>query len=338
MEKSGLPVLHNRLWIGFQSICLHQSLQAHLGTLALSRLQDFGLLRRLATDRRIKAASSDSSSTGGIFTTRSWMDSELQKNGSGPYTTTGAPRFCLEYPVNDSPPTSSQTEGYSSFYQTCTGQTSPTVSQDHTQFDHADSGSDICHLPSSFVHSSPVVLQESDVDWDHSRPLDPASIKELQWWYVNISKWNGRSMLTSTPNQTMFVDASNTGWGCSWNQQQAHGYWTPEEAAQSINWRELKAAAQLALKTFQPPPNSTKWIPVVTAQDLSSELLPRPAKRSVDPRSTVGQLLMQPAFADQLCQPVTHDAFGNVVDSTAMDITEEFHPDADDSDSEETQE
>ncbi|EPB92799.1 hypothetical protein HMPREF1544_00238 [Mucor circinelloides 1006PhL] len=83
---------------------------------------------------------------------------------------------------------------------------------------------------------------------------------------------------------------------------------------------------------------SQKWIPVVTAQDLSSELLPRPAKRSVDPRSTVGQLLMQPAFADQLCQPVTHDAFGNVVDSTAMDITEEFHPDADDSDPEETQE
>ncbi|CEP18222.1 hypothetical protein [Parasitella parasitica] len=100
---------------------------------------------------------------------------------------------------------------------------------------------------------------KSDTDWDQPRPLDQASMEELQWWYQNINKWNGRSLLPSTPNQTIFVDASNTGWGCSWNHHRAHGYWTAEEAAQSINWRELKAA-QLALKTFHPPPNSTVLI------------------------------------------------------------------------------
>ncbi|EPB82866.1 hypothetical protein HMPREF1544_10382 [Mucor circinelloides 1006PhL] len=54
----------------------------------------------------------------------------------------------------------------------------------------------------------------------------------------------------------MFVDASNTGWGCSWDHLRAHGYLTAEEAAQSINWRELKEA-HLALKIFPLPENST---------------------------------------------------------------------------------
>lgn len=97
---------------------------------------------------------------------------------------------------------------------------------------------------------------KSDMDWDRPRPLDRASLEELQWWYHNIQKWNGRSVHPSTPNQTMFVDASNTGWGCSWDHLRAHGYLTAEEAAQSINWRELKEA-HLALKIFPLPENST---------------------------------------------------------------------------------
>ncbi|CEP11776.1 hypothetical protein, partial, partial [Parasitella parasitica] len=66
----------------------------------------------------------------------------------------------------------------------------------------------------------------------------------------------------------MFVDASNTGWGCSWKHHRAHGYWTAQEAAQSINWRELKAA-HLALKTFHPPPNSTVLIRTDNTTSLS---------------------------------------------------------------------
>ncbi|KAG0755157.1 hypothetical protein G6F24_012020 [Rhizopus arrhizus] len=85
---------------------------------------------------------------------------------------------------------------------------------------------------------------KSDTDWDRLRPLDQASKEELRWWYDNLKKWNGRSLLPSTPTQTIYVDASNTGWGCSLGKQRAHGYWAPEEAAQSINWRELKADRQ----------------------------------------------------------------------------------------------
>ncbi|KAG1133073.1 hypothetical protein G6F38_013256 [Rhizopus arrhizus] len=89
---------------------------------------------------------------------------------------------------------------------------------------------------------------KSDADWDRLRPLDQASKEELRWWYDNLKKWNGRSLLPSTPTQTIYVDASNTGWGCSLGKQRAHGYWAPEEAAQSINWRELKATTQPACR------------------------------------------------------------------------------------------
>jgi len=77
---------------------------------------------------------------------------------------------------------------------------------------------------------------KSEADWDKSQPLNLASKEELIWWYDNLKKWNGRSLLPSTPSQTIFVDASNTGWGCSLGTKRAHGYWTQEEASQSINW------------------------------------------------------------------------------------------------------
>jgi len=74
---------------------------------------------------------------------------------------------------------------------------------------------------------------KTDTDWDKPNTLDPASLQELAWWYHNLKTWNGRSILPTTPTQTIFVDAaSNTGWGCSWNQHRAHGYWTPLEAEQ----------------------------------------------------------------------------------------------------------
>ncbi|EIE88314.1 hypothetical protein RO3G_13025 [Rhizopus delemar RA 99-880] len=98
-----------------------------------------------------------------------------------------------------------------------------------------------------------------DKDWDHPVSLDQESQQELQWWYNNLKLWNGRSFLPTTPSETVYVDASNTGWGCSWRNHRTHGYWTPEEAQQSINWRELKAA-YLALQTFPTLRNTTVLI------------------------------------------------------------------------------
>ncbi|CEP08889.1 hypothetical protein [Parasitella parasitica] len=109
---------------------------------------------------------------------------------------------------------------------------------------------------------------KTDTDWDTPRTLDPASLQELSWWYDNLKKWNGRSILPTTPTQTIFVGASNTGRGCSWNQHRAHDYWNPFEAEQSINWRELKAAF-LALQTFRLPEHSTVLIQTDDTTSLS---------------------------------------------------------------------
>ncbi|KAG0733379.1 hypothetical protein G6F16_013520 [Rhizopus arrhizus] len=36
---------------------------------------------------------------------------------------------------------------------------------------------------------------KTDADWDTPRALDPGSLQELSWWYHNLQKWNGRSIL-----------------------------------------------------------------------------------------------------------------------------------------------
>ncbi|KAG1178037.1 hypothetical protein G6F36_010725 [Rhizopus arrhizus] len=52
-------------------------------------------------------------------------------------------------------------------------------------------------------------------DWDLPQPLTPECLKELNWWKTNIGLCNGRNILPQTPQETIFVDASNSGWGCS---------------------------------------------------------------------------------------------------------------------------
>lgn len=164
MKESSLPVLHDCLWVNFKSICLHQSLQAHLETLALSRLQDLRIiLGRLALDCQFQTASRVvSSSSGGISPRKPWLAHQPQEVGSDAHTTPGAPRFCIEYPVNDSATSCTETERHSSFNQASFGQTSSSVSQSDSQLDNADTRSDICNLSGLTIYSTPVLLQESD--------------------------------------------------------------------------------------------------------------------------------------------------------------------------------
>ncbi|KAG1283530.1 hypothetical protein G6F66_010889 [Rhizopus arrhizus] len=54
-------------------------------------------------------------------------------------------------------------------------------------------------------------LMKSHPDWDRPHLLSKDSIQELQWWLKNLKQWNGRSLLPSTQEHTLYVDASNTG-------------------------------------------------------------------------------------------------------------------------------
>jgi hypothetical protein len=86
-------------------------------------------------------------------------------------------------------------------------------------------------------------------DWDKATTLPQQCLEELRWWLTNLSKWNGQSLLPQLPSHTVYVDASNLGWGGSYQGTTVQGLWTQEEAGQSINWRELKAI-DLTLRSF----------------------------------------------------------------------------------------
>ncbi|GAN11521.1 hypothetical protein MAM1_0661d11085 [Mucor ambiguus] len=162
MERSGIPVLHDRFWFVFKPFYLHQSLQTHLRTLTLSRLQDLSVLGRLVTYRQLKASSRNTGSPGGISPRGTRMAYQLQEIGATTHPTTRTSRLYIEYPGHDSNSTSQQDEGYTSFNQTGSRKTSSSVSQSHPQLDNANTGSDLCHLSGTSIHPTPLILQESD--------------------------------------------------------------------------------------------------------------------------------------------------------------------------------
>ncbi|KAL9538093.1 hypothetical protein PS6_011640 [Mucor atramentarius] len=69
-----------------------------------------------------------------------------------------------------------------------------------------------------------------------------------------------------------------------------------------------------------------QWISRFMAQELLTELVPRPTKRTPNAHSAVGQLLLDPAYSSLICRPVLKDWFGNIVDTQEMKYTEEFCP------------
>ncbi|KAG1324710.1 hypothetical protein G6F62_008942 [Rhizopus arrhizus] len=44
------------------------------------------------------------------------------------------------------------------------------------------------------------------------------AFREIRTWMHRLQQWNGRSFLPQKPKETLFVDASDTGWGCHWQQ------------------------------------------------------------------------------------------------------------------------
>jgi hypothetical protein len=92
--------------------------------------------------------------------------------------------------------------------------------------------------------------------WDQEVTLPQDARQELQWWQENLSKWNGRALLNPDPNKTIYVDASNAGWGGVGMGKSVQGVWSHDEVCESINWRELKAI-ELTLQSFRWLKNST---------------------------------------------------------------------------------
>lgn len=73
--------------------------------------------------------------------------------------------------------------------------------------------------------------------------LSPGAREELVWWATDAAKFSSAPLVTLAPTVSICTDASGTGWGCSSTTMSASGFWSPEEAMQSINWKELTAIA-----------------------------------------------------------------------------------------------
>ena len=71
--------------------------------------------------------------------------------------------------------------------------------------------------------------------------LDKESFAELEWW-GRIGLLNNSPIRRSHFDNTIFSDASTTGWGISCNGKLSHGFWKQHERSLSINYLELNAA------------------------------------------------------------------------------------------------
>ena len=84
---------------------------------------------------------------------------------------------------------------------------------------------------------------------DDSECLDERAVEELIWWTQQVQHWNGRPILTSTPDITVETDASLLGWGVVSGETRTGGLWSEEERAQHINMLELMGG-DFAAKIF----------------------------------------------------------------------------------------
>jgi len=65
--------------------------------------------------------------------------------------------------------------------------------------------------------------------------------EEIRWWIENLQAHNGRPIKLANIYETIFTDASNTGWGAWCGAKLAHGNWSDSEVVEHINFLELKA-------------------------------------------------------------------------------------------------
>jgi len=72
-------------------------------------------------------------------------------------------------------------------------------------------------------------------------PLSPPAEEDLQWWKSAHNILRGTPVTLTEPDNQLFTDASNIGWGAHWNTLTVSGVWTTTEKTLHINVLELEA-------------------------------------------------------------------------------------------------
>jgi hypothetical protein len=65
----------------------------------------------------------------------------------------------------------------------------------------------------SLIRDIQRALRDNGNNWNKTTILLKTSRADLQWWIDDLSQWNGRTLLTETPDIVIETDASDQGWG-----------------------------------------------------------------------------------------------------------------------------
>ena len=77
--------------------------------------------------------------------------------------------------------------------------------------------------------------------------LSEAAISDLKWWKDVMESWDGKFVIPSRSDVTIYTDASNSGWKGALKDKKAQGFWTSAMMNESINYREMMAAFMIML-------------------------------------------------------------------------------------------
>ena len=108
-------------------------------------------------------------------------------------------------------------------------------------------------LPAPLCYRNLQRIKNQELSRSHSVEamvtLDDSAKEELLWWVHQLTTWNGRAILSQTPDLVVETDASLLGWGAVSEGMRTGGLWSEKERTQHINCLELMAGA-LAVRTF----------------------------------------------------------------------------------------
>lgn len=102
-------------------------------------------------------------------------------------------------------------------------------------------GFEPCYIHQRYIQANIILFQRRGLTWDQSIPILKRSRTEIQWWLEKLEKLNGRSLLETESQISVFTDASLSGWGYCSDSFSGAGFWNEKDRGESSNFRELKS-------------------------------------------------------------------------------------------------
>lgn len=85
--------------------------------------------------------------------------------------------------------------------------------------------------------------------WSSRLNISDRAKEDLSWWLEAVDGWNGSPMAPRKIDCQIWTDASNSGWGATYEDLECSGAWDLDLRSKHINEQELQAV-HLALKSF----------------------------------------------------------------------------------------